>query len=126
MNPFGAASFEALKQEASMIRIATLALSLTALVACGGGGDAVENTAEQLENAAAQSDPAAAAVLNNAADQVLEQNSTAPAQGALEAAGNAQVQSTNAGPMQPPAQAKPHAKGDPVPPPKVTPNGQAQ
>jgi hypothetical protein len=79
-----------------------------------------ENTADQLEEAAEQSDPAAAAVLENRADQVLEQNSTAPAQGALEAAGNAQVGGTNAGTMAPPAQqAKPHAPGDPVPPPKV-------
>lgn len=79
-----------------------------------------ENTAAQLENAAAQSDPAAAAVLNEAANQVLETNSTAPAQGALEAAGNAQLRGADAGAMAPQSQqAKPHAAGDPVPPPKV-------
>ena len=100
---------------------ALIAFSSLALAACGGGGDPVENKAAQLENAAEQSDPAAAAVLNNAAEQVLDQNSTAPAQGALEAAGNAQAQTTDAGPMQPPKQAKPHAPGDPVPPPKTTP-----
>lgn len=66
------------------------AFSLAALASCGGGNE-VENTAAQLENAADQSDPAAAAVLDNAAEQVLQQNSTVPAQGALEAAGNAQV-----------------------------------
>ena len=104
-----------------MTRTAVIAVLLAPLPACGGGGDAVENTAAQLENAAAQSDPAAAAVLNNRAEEVLEQNSTGPAQGALEAAGNAQLQSTNAGPMTPPKQAKPHQPGDPVPPPKVQP-----
>lgn len=100
---------------------AALAISALALSACGGGGNAVENTAEQLQNAAEQSDPAAAQVLENAADQVLEQNSTAPAQGALEAAGNAQAAgAARPGQKAPPAQgAKPHAPGDLVPPPKV-------
>ncbi|HEY0627467.1 MAG TPA: hypothetical protein VGD10_12150 [Allosphingosinicella sp.] len=76
-----------------MRRLAFAAFGTLALAACGGGEqrDPVENTAEQLENAAEQSDPAAAPVLENAADQVREQNSTAPAQGALEAAGNAQA-----------------------------------
>ena len=49
-----------------------------------------ENTADALEEAAEQSTPSAAEVLENRADQVLEQNSLAPANGALEAAGNAQ------------------------------------
>ena len=99
------------------------ALAFAALAACGGGSNQVENTAAQLENAADQSDPAAAAVLDNAADQVLEQNSVAPAHGALEAAGNAQVQRP-VGQTPPPAQqAKPHAPGDPVPPPKVKTGG---
>lgn len=75
---------------------------IAALTACGGGGDPVENTAAQLENAAEQSDPAAAAVLNNMAEQVIEQNSTAPAQGALEEAGNAQLQTPAPSPPQPP------------------------
>lgn len=96
-----------------------LALSAAAALSACSQSPA-ENTAEQLQNAAAQSDPAAAVVLNDAANQVLEQNSTAPAQGALEAAGNAQVGNGQAGPMAPEAQqAKPHAPGDPVPPPKV-------
>jgi hypothetical protein len=103
-----------------MKRTALILTAAIALAACGGNDDAIENTAAQLENAADQSDPAAAAVLDNRAQQVLEQNSTAPAQGALDAAGNAQVAVGNAGPMAPEArQAKPHAPGDPVPPPKV-------
>ena len=71
-----------------------IGLAALALTACGGGEqqqDAVENTAEQLDQAAEESDPAAAEILEDRADQVLEQNSTAPAQGALEAAGNAQL-----------------------------------
>ena len=97
-------------------------IAFTTLAACSGGGDnPVENTAAQLENAAEQSDPRAAAVLENRADQVLEQNSVAPAQGALEAAGNAQAP-RRAGSMAPEQQqAKPHAPDDPVPPPKVDP-----
>ena len=67
-----------------------LGLAALALVSCGGEQDPVENTAEQLEEAAEQSSPAAAEVLGNRADQVIEQNSLAPANGALEAAGNAQ------------------------------------
>jgi hypothetical protein len=103
-----------------MNRTVLILASAAALAACGSNDNAVENTAAQLENAAEQSDPAAAAVLNNAAEQVLEQNSTAPARGALEAAGNAQVGAGKAGPTAPEArQAKPHAPGDPVPPPKV-------
>lgn len=89
-----------------------------ALAACSQ--TPAENTAAQLENAAEQSDPAAAAVLENRAEQVLEQNSTAPAQGAMEAAGNAQIGAGNGAATAPPAQqAKPHAPGDPVPPPTV-------
>lgn len=63
------------------------------LSACGGGSDRAENTAEALEAAADQSSPAAADVLDNAADQVREGNVTDPAaaQRALEAAGNAQA-----------------------------------
>ena len=87
-----------------MNRIATILAAALALTACSSGNDnPVENTAAQLDNAAEQSDPAAAAVLENRADQVLEQNSTSPAQGALEAAGAAQVSGRNAGPMAPPA-----------------------
>lgn len=58
-----------------------------------------ENAAEQLENAAAQSDPAAAAELENAADAMRESDAGASvnapgsaAQEALENGGAAQVQ----------------------------------
>jgi hypothetical protein len=79
---------------------------LLALAACGGQQSPAENTADLLDEAAEQSDPAAAAVLENAADQVREQNSTAPAQQALENAANAS--------MPPP----PEPQGT-MPPPKV-------
>ena len=96
-----------------------------ALAACGGQSEA-DNTAAALEDAASQSTPEAAAVLENAADQIQEQNVTAPisepgspGQQAMQAAGQAQAKA-NAAPKAPPSQgAKPHAKGDPVPPPKV-------
>lgn len=64
---------------------------LLILSACGGG----DETAEQLEDAAGQSDPAAATVLNNTAEALREQEGPAPpgaAQDALERAGEAQVQ----------------------------------
>jgi hypothetical protein len=79
---------------------------LLALAACGGQQSAAENTAEQLEQAAEQSDPAAAEVLENAAEQVRDQNSTAPANQALENAANAS--------MPPPAEPQ-----GTMPPPKV-------
>ncbi|WP_114953470.1 hypothetical protein [Sphingosinicella terrae] len=67
-----------------------------ALSACTGGGDRADNTADALEAAADQSSPAAANVLDNAAEQVREHNITDPAaaQEALEAAGNAQAPAT--------------------------------
>ena len=61
-----------------------------ALAACGGGGQSQsENQAEALEEAAEQSDPAAAQVLENTADAVREGD--ANAQQALQQAGNAQA-----------------------------------
>ncbi len=64
------------------------------LSACGGSQSPAENSAESLEAAAEQSTPEAAAVLENAAEQIQDQNVQDPAaaQGALEAAGNAQAQ----------------------------------
>jgi hypothetical protein len=102
-----------------------------ALAACGGSSEA-DNTAAALEDAASQSTPEAAAVLENAADQIQEQNVTAPisqpgspGQQAMQAAGQAQAKAAGA-PAPPPSQgAKPHAKGDPVPPPKVQPGAGA-
>jgi hypothetical protein len=99
------------------------------LAACGQQSPA-ENTAAALEEAAEQSTPEAAAVLENQAEQIREQNVTAPisepgspGQQAMQAAGNAQAKGTGgAAPQAPPPQgAKPHAKGDPVPPPKIMP-----
>jgi hypothetical protein len=95
------------------------------LAACGGQTEA-ENTAAALEEAATQSTPEAAAVLENAAERIEEQNITAPisqpgspGQQAMQAAGQAQAKAA-AAPVAPKSQgAKPHAKGDPVPPPKV-------
>ena len=76
--------------------VAAFGLTL-ALAACGSDSPA-ENTAEALEEAAEYSNPAAANVLENAAEQVREENITDPAaaQQALEAAGNAQVPAGNA------------------------------
>jgi outer membrane biosynthesis protein TonB len=91
---------------------------LLGLAACGRGDDAVENTADQLENAAEQSDPAAAEVLENAADEVREQNSTAAASGALEEAANAQAPNRPQ-PEPPPVIDKPKQPEDGAPPPKT-------
>ena len=88
--------------------------ALLALAGCGGQSAADDNAAA-LERAAEQSTPEAAEVLRNAAD-----NGSA-VQDAMQAAGNAQV----AAEAPPPQQgAKPHAPGDPVPPPKVPGNSQ--
>ena len=66
---------------------------LLALAACGGGGkqSASDNAAEQLEDAAEMSNPAAAPVLENGADGVRERNDAAAAQNVLQEAGNAQA-----------------------------------
>ena len=114
-----------------MIRtVPTLAFAAAfALSACGGSSEA-DNTAAALEEAASQSTPEAAAVLENAAEQIQEQNVIAPisqpgspGDQAMKAAGQAQAKA-QAVPVAPKSQgAKPHAKGDPVPPPKVGPAG---
>ena len=85
------------------------------LVGCGQDG-AADNNAAALERAAEQSTPEAADILRNAAE------SGANVQDALQAAGNAQVP-TKAPPQQ---GAKPHAPGDPVPPPKIQAGGNSQ
>ena len=91
-------------------------VAFLALAGCGQDG-AADNNAAALERAAEQSTPEAADVLVNAAE-----NGTA-VQDAMQAAGNAQ-----AGAVAPPPQqgAKPHAPGDPVPPPKVPTGGNSQ
>ena len=120
-----------------------LALVMLALSACGGGGNqmSADAAAEQLENAAAQSDPAARGAMLNAADAIRNggadvnmSDPNSPVQQAMNAAGDAQAQTAGnaaadtsfvseggtAGGQAPPARnAKPHAPGDPVPPPKV-------
>jgi hypothetical protein len=84
------------------------AAPLLLLVGCGQKGAADDNAAA-LERAAEQSTPEAADILRNAAD------GGGNVQEALQAAGNAQAET-----KPPPQQgAKPHAPGDPVPPPKV-------
>ena len=69
-----------------------LMIPLLLLAACGQS--AADDQADRLDNAAAQSDPAAAAVLENAADALRENEGGDPqaqAQNALQAAGNAQA-----------------------------------
>ncbi len=106
-----------------------VAAAALALAACGGSTEA-DNTAAALEEAASQSTPEAAAVLENAAEQIQEQNVTAPisqpgspGDQAMKAAGQAQAKAGAATPAPPSQGAKPHAKGDPVPPPKIQPGG---
>lgn len=81
-----------------MTRLPALALpAFLLLAACGGSGSdtPAENTADRLENAAAQSDDASADVLEDAADNIAASNAGAAganvmAQEALNQAGNAQ------------------------------------
>lgn len=77
-------------------------IALLALSACGGGGPA-ENTADQLEEAAEVSTPAAEDVLENAADRIEEgvPNPDQAAQNALNQAGDAQAPGPPAGTSQP-------------------------
>jgi hypothetical protein len=102
-----------------MNRIAIALAATLGLAACGSPS-AGGNEAEALMNAAEQSTPEAAAVLENAAEQ------GANVQEAMQAAGNAQAEAKAPVAAPPAQQAKPHAKGDPVPPPKVKSGGEAQ
>jgi hypothetical protein len=94
-------------------------LALCGLAACGGGGQSqAENTADALEQAADQSDPAAAPVLEDAADRVRAGDGNA--QQALEAAGNAQAATVQQPQQVPPSQqAQPNRTGQQTPPPKI-------
>lgn len=92
-----------------------LAAPLLLLAGCGQKGASNDNAAA-LERAAEQSTPEAADILRNAAD------GGGNVQDALQAAGNAQA-ATKAPPQQ---GAKPHAAGDPVPPPKIPAGGNGQ
>jgi hypothetical protein len=90
---------------------------------CGGGGTPADNSAATLDNAASQSTPESAAVLNTAAQEIRDRNISDPnaVQSAMQAAGNAQAAAArHTGQLG----AKPHRPGDPVPPPKLAP-GQA-
>ena len=77
-----------------MKTLAAVAAASLALAACGGGANesAAGNAAEQLEDAAEVSNPAAAPVLENGADQLREQGGNASdAQNVLQEAANAQA-----------------------------------
>ena len=107
-------------KEYPMLRIAPV-LVLLALAACSGG----QSDEEALQNAANQSDPAAAQVLANAADNGMDP------QQALEQAGQAAAGSnTVAGPPSGSVQARPNLPQDPNrpdgtrPPDKIVVNGQ--
>jgi len=74
--------------------------ALTLLAGCGGNASPAENAADNLEAAADQSDPAAAEVLDNAADTIRDtEGAGVPAnvsgmeQNALATAGDAAAQS---------------------------------
>jgi hypothetical protein len=81
------------------MKLAHLSLGAALLLAACGGNRPADNAADQLENAAAQSDPAAAMVLDNEADAIRDNgmvvgNSTDPQgsiQNAMENAGAAQT-----------------------------------
>lgn len=91
---------------------ALLPVLALALAACGKTPR--DKVADQLDNAAEQSDPAAAEVLTNAAGQMRDDDtSNAPtsAQDALEQAGNAQMETPT-----PTRQALPHRAGEFMPP----------
>lgn len=111
-----------------MKRQLTILIPLT-LAACGSANTPAERNADQLEKAAAQSDPVSANVLKNAAEKIRATGDTqAPStpgsqtQRALESAAN-QSSSASTAPTQAPEprQAAPHKAGDPVPGTKTTP-----
>lgn len=99
---------------------ATFALPFLALLAACGG----QSSEAALENAAEQSDPAAAAVLNDAAENGMNP------QDALEQAGQAAAQNQASPPTSGSVQARPNLPQDPNrpdgtrPPDKVVVNGQ--
>lgn len=101
------------------------AAAFLVLTACGAQ-DRTEQTADRLEEAAEQSGPAAAQVLENAAEEVREQEQVAPlsapnstAQEALEAAGDAQARTVQPQDAPPSLQAQPNRTGQQTPPPKL-------
>jgi hypothetical protein len=110
-NPCGALTLSPAHpiEEAKPMKRVPLALAAPLLLLAGCGQEsAADRNADALERAAEQSTPEAADILRNAAPGSNVQE-------VLQAAGNAQAP-TEAPPQQ---GAKPHAPGDPVPPPKV-------
>jgi hypothetical protein len=99
------------------------AAALLVLAACGSGGQA-DQTADKLEEAAEQSDPAAAAALENSAQSIREGESAANEQEALQEAGNAQAATVQPQQAPPSMQAQPNRTGQQTPPPKVPATGQ--
>ena len=103
-----------------MLRI-TFGSTLLLLAACGGQSDE-----DALQNAANQSDPAAAAVLNDAAENDVDPQQALEQAGQAAAAGNAE-----AAPPSGSVQAKPNLPQDPnrpedgQPPAKVSTTNQA-
>lgn len=100
-----------------------------ALAACGSNSGPAEQAADQLDNAAAQSTPAAADVLENAAETIRDQGDegaigdpNASVQQAMNQAGAAQAGNTTTATPTPPArQAAPHGAEKGNPPPKTEP-----
>lgn len=105
------------------VRVGAVLLFL-ALAACGRQTPA-DKTADQLDQAAEQSDPAAADVLENRADAIRANETASPStlnmavQNAMESAGNSQARTVDRQTPTPPSsrQAVPHGPGDPTPPP---------
>jgi hypothetical protein len=90
---------------------------LLLLSACGGGQ--ADQTADKLEEAAEQSDPAAAAALEQSAQDIREGESGGNAQAAMQDAGNAQAATVQPQQAPPSMQAQPNRTGQQTPPPKV-------
>jgi uncharacterized membrane protein YccC len=99
------------------------AAALLVLAACGGGSQS-DQTADRLEEAAEQSDPAAASALENSAESIREGETGANAQEALQQAGNAQAATVQPQQAPPSMQAQPNRTGQQIPPPKIPTGGQ--
>jgi hypothetical protein len=104
-----------------MLRDTIAAIAFIALAGCSGG----QTSEEALDNAANQSDPAAAAVLENAAENGMNPQDALEQAGQAAAAGN-----TAAAPPSGSVQARPNLPQDPNrpdgtrPPEKIVVNGQ--
>jgi hypothetical protein len=114
-NPRGAATLTSPCpfEEAKPMKMVPFALVAPLMLIGCGQQKAADSDAAALERAAEQSTPEAADVLRNAAD------GGANVQEAMQAAGNAQAAAEQPQKVPPQLGAKPHAPGDPVPPPKI-------